>query len=117
MVLGVAIAHSDHLLDRLALLDRGAFLLYNTYVSHLLFMEIKFYSTPGCRYCEKLKELFERANINDYQDIQATSTEMKKDYPNATSFPYVVIDGEEVGGLVETAKFFLENGLVSAPKK
>jgi glutaredoxin len=80
-------------------------------------MEIKFYSTPGCRYCEKLKELFKRADINDYEDIQATSTEMKKDYPNATSFPYVVIDGEEVGGLVETAKFFLENGLVSAPKK
>lgn len=80
-------------------------------------MKIKFYSTPGCRYCEKLKELFERANIKDYEDIQATSTEMKKDYPNATSFPYVIIDGEEVGGLVETAKFFVEKNLVSSNKK
>ena len=117
MVLGVLTARLDHLLDRLALLDRGAFLLYNTYVSHLLFMEIKFYSTSGCRYCEKLKELFERANINDYKDIRATSAEMKKDYPNETSFPYVIVDGKEIGGLVETAKFFLENGLVSVPKK
>jgi glutaredoxin len=80
-------------------------------------MKIKFYSTPGCLYCEKLKELFERANIKDYEDIQATSTEMKKDYPNATSFPYVIIDGEEVGGLVETAKFFVEKNLVSSNKK
>ncbi len=34
MVLGVATAHSDHLLDRPPLLDRGGFLLYNCMVEH-----------------------------------------------------------------------------------
>ena len=80
-------------------------------------MEIKFYSTPGCYYCKKLKELFERAGIENYTEISSTSDEMKKDYPNAKSFPYVIIDGEEIGGLVETAKKFLEEGWVLAPKK
>ena len=81
-------------------------------------MKIKVYSTAGCFYCTKLKELFERANITDYDEqICASGDEVRVDYPEATSFPYVIIDDEVIGGLVETAKFLLKNGLVSAPKK
>ena len=81
-------------------------------------MKIKVYSTAGCSYCGRLKELFERANIADYDEqLCANGDELRVDYPEATSFPYVVIDGEVIGGLVETAKFLLQNGLVSAPKK
>ena len=81
-------------------------------------MKIKVYSTVGCSYCTKLKELFERANITDYDEQVCTSgDEVRVDYPDAGSFPYVIIDGKEIGGLVETAKFLLKNGLVSAPKK
>ena len=32
-------------------------------------------------------------------------------------FPFVVIDGEQIGGLVEVAKLFLEKNLVSVKKK
>ena len=37
-------------------------------------------------------------------------------YPHVTGYPYVIIDGKEIGGLVETAKFFLKEGLVSVNK-
>ena len=81
-------------------------------------MKIKVYSTAGCSYCGRLKELFERANITDYDEqLCANGDELRVDYPKASSFPYVIVDGKEIGGLVETAKFLLENGLVSAPKK
>ena len=40
----------------------------------------------------------------------------RKMYPDRTGFPFVIIDGKEIGGLVETARFFLEKGLVSAKK-
>lgn len=81
-------------------------------------MKIKIYSTQGCFYCTKLKELFERANITDYDEqVCASGEEIRVDYPEATSFPYVVIDGEVIGGLVETAKFFIEKNLVSSNKK
>ena len=81
-------------------------------------MKIKVYSTAGCFYCTKLKELFERANITDYEEQVCTSgEEIRVDYPEATSFPYVIIDDEVIGGLVETAKFFIEKKLVSSNKK
>ena len=38
-------------------------------------------------------------------------------YPDAISYPYVIIDGEEIGGLVEAAKYFIKEGLVSARKE
>mgnify|MGYP001593482062 CR=1 FL=1 len=76
-------------------------------------MNIKVYSTPGCFYCTKLKELFERANIVEYEEQVCTSgDEVRVDYPDAGSFPYVIIDGEVIGGLVETAKFFIEKKIV-----
>ena len=36
---------------------------------------------------------------------------------DSRSFPYVIIDGEVIGGLVETAKFLVEKNLVSSNKK
>lgn len=80
-------------------------------------MEIKVYSSPGCYYCTQLKELFKRANITDYEEqVCSSGEEVRVDYPNANSFPYVIIDGKEVGGLVQTAQVLLEKGLVSAKK-
>ena len=51
----------------------------------LKIMKIKIYSTPGCFYCTKLKELFERANITDYDEqICASGDEVRVDYPEAS---------------------------------
>ena len=37
-------------------------------------------------------------------------------YPGVRSFPYVIIDDNPVGGLVETVKLFVKEGLVSSKK-
>lgn len=83
------------------------------------FMEITAYTTEGCFYCEQLKELFRRANL-EYTSVvvkkDITRQEFKHKFPEVDSFPHVVIDGTEVGGLTQTAKLLLEKGLVSSKK-
>ncbi len=82
-------------------------------------MEIIIYTTEGCFYCEKIKELCVRANVEYTSYLVGTDIEQKefvKKYPLAQGYPYVIIDGEIVGGLVETARLFLKKGLVSSGK-
>jgi glutaredoxin len=83
-------------------------------------MEITIYTTIGCIYCEKIKELMKRTNL-EYTNIligrDITRKDFKIKYPFASGFPYVIIDDKEIGGLVETVKLFVEKGLVSSKKK
>jgi len=86
-------------------------------------MEIKAYTTRGCKYCVHLKELFARADVS-YEEVIVSSesgdfsTEVfKSQYPEVIGFPFVIIDGEKIGGLVEVAKLFLEKGLVESKRK
>ena len=83
-------------------------------------MDIHIYKTNGCGYCVKIIELMNRAGI-DYEatvvGVGMTMNEFKELYPNAAGFPYVIVDGEPVGGLTETVKLFVEKGLVSSKKK
>ena len=86
-------------------------------------MEIKAYMKVGCKFCGNLIELFERAGV-EYtkiivgdKDNQCPTNIFKEKYPEVVGFPFVVIDDQEIGGLVETAKLFLEKKLVSVPKK
>lgn len=89
-------------------------------------MEITAYTTPTCSHCKTLIQLFERAGV-EYTKFTVTrspsadpnsmlTASFRKMYPDRTGFPFVIIDGKEIGGLVETARFFLEKGLVSAKK-
>jgi glutaredoxin len=83
-------------------------------------MEIVAYTLTGCSSCDILKQLFERAKV-DYQEKKVGTDisleEFKQHYPSISAFPYVVIDGEPVGFLMETAKLFVEKGLVSSKKE
>lgn len=83
-------------------------------------MNIQIYTTLGCIYCEKIKELMQRAEIS-YETIlvgkDITREEFKIKYPFAPGFPYVIVDEKEIGGLTETVKLFVETGLVSSKKK
>jgi len=82
-------------------------------------MEILIYTTSGCFYWDQAKQLCGRANV-DYQTqevgVDIPREDFTKLYPHVTGYPYVIIDGKEIGGLVETAKFFLKEGLVSVNK-
>ena len=78
------------------------------------------YTSPGCSHCTTLKKLFERAkvtysNVTVGDDISRAA--FMQQFPMADGFPYVVIDGKSIGGLVETAKLFLEKGLVERKKE
>ena len=86
-------------------------------------MDIKAYTTRGCKYCTHLKELFDRANVS-YDEIVVSDREndynmevFKQQYPQVVGFPFVIIDGEHIGGLVEVAKLFLEKGLVKSKRR
>lgn len=84
------------------------------------FMEITIYTIPGCSYCTHVKELMRRADL-PYQHFlvgkDITKADLLKNYPLAQGFPYVIIDGEPVGGLTQTAKYLVDKGLVSSKKK
>jgi glutaredoxin len=80
-------------------------------------MNIKIYTKPGCKYCTQVKELMQRAGF-EYEEINCDTKNARMqfytDHPDAKTYPYVIIDGEPVGGLVETAKLFIQKGLVSS---
>lgn len=80
-------------------------------------MVIKIYTKPGCKYCTQVKELMQRAGF-DYEEVHVNTDALREEfystYPGAKTYPYVIIDGEPVGGLVETAKLFIQKGLVSS---
>jgi glutaredoxin 3 len=83
-------------------------------------MDIHIYKTNGCGYCIKIIELMNRANVQYKSYLvgrDLTIDKFKLLYPEAKGFPYVIIDGEPIGGLVETVKLFVEKGLVSSKKK
>ena len=82
-------------------------------------MNIKIYSSPGCFYCEQMKELCKRAEVEYEEQVMGkdmTQEEFQKLYPEVQGFPFVIINGEEIGGGVESAKYFIKEGLVSANK-
>ena len=82
-------------------------------------MEILIYTTSGCFYCDQAKKLCERANVDSQTKeigINITREDFTTLYPLVKAYPYVIIDGKEIGGLVETAKLFLKKGLVSVNK-
>ena len=82
-------------------------------------MDIIIYSTPGCFYCTQMKELCKRAEVEYKEHVveqDITMGEFHNLFPHVAGFPHVIIDGKVIGGLVETAKYFINEGLVGANK-
>ena len=83
-------------------------------------MEIIAYTSPGCFYCDQLKELFRRADV-EYELVVIKNDEERQNFrekfPTAVGYPHVLIDGQEYPGLVPVAKLFVEKGLVTSNKK
>ena len=83
-------------------------------------MKIQIFTIPGCSYCDKVKVLMKRANLEYSSYVvgkDITRETMVKRYPLAKGYPYVIIDGEAIAGLHQTAKFLIDKGLVSSKKK
>lgn len=74
--------------------------------------KITVYTTNGCYYCDQVKELFQRANLdcvylNNGDDF--TRDEFKSKFPDVAGYPLVIIDDQQIGGLVETARYLVQN--------
>ena len=87
-------------------------------------MDITIYTTEGCGWCGQMKELCRRANVqytevlwSSMDDEQKTSFMSEHQGKFSGRFPAAVIDGVFYQGLVDVAKKFMADGLVSAPKK
>ena len=87
-------------------------------------MHLKAFTTTNCFYCDQLKELLKRIDPGDEEvkvDVVGVGKDIsreyfKHEYPDAVGYPYVIVDGEPVGGLVETAKLLLQKGFVTSKK-
>ena len=82
-------------------------------------MEIIAYTLAGCSSCEHLKELFRRADVSYEEKMVMKDIPLEvfqQDFPKIQQFPFVMIDGEQIGGLFEVAKLFVQKGLVSSNK-
>ena len=63
-------------------------------------MDITIYTSTGCGWCTRTKELLERAKITDYTEInwadlsEDEQEQFHVDYPNVNGFPVIFVDGE-----------------------
>jgi len=84
-------------------------------------MNLEIYTAPSCPWCTKLHRLLEMANITEYTEYilgdNITEEEILDKFPKEIGYPIVIIDGENVGGVVGCAKEFVRRGLVSSKKK
>tara|TARA_B100002019_G_C21052158_1_gene489805 strand:+ start:346 stop:612 length:267 start_codon:yes stop_codon:yes gene_type:complete len=81
-------------------------------------MKIIVYTSPGCYWCKRLRKLLKLAELNYEERIIDTSLqwdtiELVQKYPEANSFPFVIIEGKGIGGLGLTARKLLSLGVIS----
>lgn len=67
-------------------------------------MNILIYSKENCRYCNEAKALLKSRDI-DYVEVKCSTTEnmthIRECYPEARTFPVIIIDGEWIGGFTQ----------------
>lgn len=83
-------------------------------------MDIKIYTSSTCGWCVKMKELLKRADVEytEYRlGVDFTREEFSEMFKDRNSFPTMTVDGKYIGGLTESVKFFVQEGLVSSSKK
>lgn len=78
-------------------------------------MNITIYSKEGCPYCDKIKSVLEQRNIPfEYQilNIDFTRDEFHAQFGEGSTFPQVVLDGNNLGGCSSTVTYLMENNLI-----
>ena len=78
-------------------------------------MNFTVYSREGCPYCIKIQEVLELAKLNHViyklgKDFDRES--FYQQFGQGSTFPQVVLNGENLGGCTETVQYLKENNLV-----
>lgn len=69
-------------------------------------MKVEIYGAGYCSYCIRAKRLAEKRNL-DFRYIEVTGASdpvIKENFPNATTIPQIIVDGNPIGGYDDFAK-------------
>ena len=78
-------------------------------------MNFTVYSRDGCPYCTKIQEVLELAELKHViyklnRDFDRES--FYEQFGQGSTFPQVVLNGDNLGGCTETVQYLKENSLV-----
>lgn len=73
-------------------------------------MEVEIYSKTNCIFCDKAKMRLSKENPRIHMlDQDYTREDFFKKFPNARTFPQIIIDGKNIGGYSELEKWLQTN--------
>ncbi len=79
-------------------------------------MNFAVYSKEGCPYCEKIKKVLDLTktsyvvyNLGEHFDKKSFYDE----FGQGSTFPQVTVDGEKLGGCVDSIKFLQEKKVIN----
>lgn len=78
-------------------------------------MKVTIYSKPQCPYCDAAEYAAQSRNL-DYTvkklDEDYTKQELLEQFPNAKTFPQIIVDGESIGGYTQFMEILKEKDIV-----
>lgn len=78
-------------------------------------MGIVVYSKENCPYCQKIKQIFDLKEIS-YVEYKLgrdfTREQFLAEFPEQSTFPRILIDGNLIGGCTETIQYLKEKNIV-----
>lgn len=80
-------------------------------------MRMKFtvYSKSGCPYCVKIKQVLEMSHLDHVVynlDEHFTREQFYNEFGEGSTFPQVLLDGEQLGGCADTVAYLINEGYV-----
>ena len=79
-------------------------------------MNFAVYSKEGCPYCEKIKKVLDLTktsyvvyNLGEHFDKQSFYDE----FGEGSTFPQVIVDGQKLGGCIDSIKFLQEKKVIN----
>ena len=73
-------------------------------------MEVEIYSKTNCIFCDKAKMRLQKHNPKIHMlDQDYNRDDFLKKFPNARTFPQIIIDKKHIGGYFELKKWLDQN--------
>ena len=79
------------------------------------FQNFTVYSRDGCPYCDKIQQVLQLAELRPviYKlDRDSEREAFYQQFGQGSTFPQVVLNGDNLGGCTETVQYLKENKLV-----